>query len=233
MAECEPESELRHVPAVADPPKNLRSNREAKDGEADDRVQLAAAQALNHYNNSVALRPNSYWAHYRASAIAFGLDGTANFAEAAGHLQQCLRRRPGNPTLEGQLATCLMVLKQSAEALQEIDKAIERAPDLAELYRTRAFIWTTLGPANGLGLAEDLQHFEILRHLLPPAFGGGTPASPDQSSWSKTPYQSRFRASLDFGTLVGNPPTELDRYGKKVEVDLQELAARVRARLKN
>ena len=35
-----------------------------------------------------------------------------------------------------------------------------------------------------------------------------------------------FRRRWTFGALVGNPPTELDGYGKKVEVDPQELAAR-------
>ncbi len=224
--ECEPESELRHVSEVADPPKNPRSNREAKDAEASDRVQLAAARALNHYNKLLALRPNSYWGHYRAAAIAFGLGGTVNIAEAAGHLEQCLKRRPGNATLQGQLATCLMALNQNGEALQKIDEAIERAPDLAELYRTRAFIRITLGPADGVDLAEDLQHFEILRHLLPPAVLGEIPARLDQSFWSKTSYPSRFPASVDFGTLVSNPPAELNGYGKKVKVDSQELAAR-------
>ena len=224
-AESEPESEPWYAPEVADEPKNLRSNREAKDAEANDRTRRAAARALNHYNNVLAILPHSYWGHYRAAATAFGLGGMMNVVEAAGHLEQCLKRRPANPTLEGQLATCKIELNQYGEAFQEIQKAIEGAPDLAELYRTRAFIRTALGPTDGLALAEDLERFEVLRHLLPRSFWGKTPASPDQSSWSMTPQASRFPASLDFGTLVGNPPAELAGYGK-VEVDPQELLAR-------
>ena len=222
MTECESESELRCAPEAADRPKNLRSNREAKNAEANDRTRRAAARALNHYNNALALHPHSYWGHYRAAAIAFGLGGTTNIAEAAGHLEQCLKRRPRNPMLHNDLAACLMELNQNHEALEESEKAIEAAPDLAELYRTRAFIRTTLGPNDDIGLAEDLQHFEILRHLLPRAFSGATLVNPDQSSWSKTTYLSRFPASLDIGTLVGNPSTELAGYGIKTEVDPQE-----------
>jgi len=226
VAECESESEPRYAPEAADGPKNLRSNREAKDAEANDRTRRAAARALNHYNNLLAIHPHSYWGHYRAACTAFGLGGITNIAESAGHLELCLKRRPRNPMLHNDLAACLMELDQNHEALEESEKAIEGAPDLAELYRTRAFIRTALGPTDGLGLAEDLQHFEILRHLLPRAFWGATPAGPDQSSWSKTSYASRFPASLDFGTLVGNSPAELAGYGKKVEVDPQELLAR-------
>ena len=32
---------------------------------------------------------------------AFGLGGITNVAEAAGHLEQCLKRRPRNPMLQG------------------------------------------------------------------------------------------------------------------------------------
>jgi len=233
LAECESESEPGNARAAADGPKNLRSNREAKDREATDRTRRAAERALNHYNNLLALHPNSYWGHYRAAATAFGLGGIANeverdklVAEAAGHLEHCLKRRPGNPTLQVQLATCLWKLNQNREALEEIEKAIECAPDLAELYRTRACIRTTPGEINGLGLAEDLQHFEILSHLLPRAFLSETPAGLDQSSWSRTPHQSRIPASLNFGTFVSNHSTELDGYGKIVEVDPQELTVR-------
>ncbi|MFI5456114.1 MAG: protein kinase [Isosphaerales bacterium] len=233
VAECESESEPPYAPQAADGPKNLRSNRAVKDREDLDRTRRAAERALKRYNNLLAVHPHSYWGHYRAAATAFGLGSiavrpasTTYFAEAAGHLEQCLKRRPGNPTLQGQLATCLWELNQNREALAEIEKAIEGAPDLAELYRTRAFIRTTLGEAIGLGLIEDLQHFEILSHFLPWAFLGETPASPDQLSWSRTQYQSRFRASLDLGTLVSNHPTELDGHGKKVEVDPEELTVR-------
>ena len=127
----------------------------------------AAERALQHYGGSLALRPDSYWGHYRAAGMCYGL---GRFSEAAGHLEQCLQRRPDNPVLLGQLAGCLTALKRHAEALQFCDQALERAPDQAEFYRTRAFIRAKLGPTENL--ADDVQQFESRRHT------GDSPNSP-------------------------------------------------------
>ena len=49
--------------------------------------------------------------------------------------------------------------------MRECDQALDRAPDLPELYRTRAFIRASSGQTSGL--AADIEHFEVLEHLLP------------------------------------------------------------------
>ena len=67
--------------------------------------------------------------------------------------------------LHNHLAASLMALDRHHEAQHEIEIAIEEAPDLAEFYRTRARLRTTLGQTGGL--AEDLYHFELLSNVLP------------------------------------------------------------------
>ena len=136
----------------------------------DDRIQNAAGRALAHYNRFLASHPNSFWGHYRAAAVAYGLGGRANFASAARHLEQCLERRPNNPMLHNHLAASFMTLDRHHEAQHEIEIAIEEAPDLAEFYRTRARLRTTLGQTGGL--ADDLYHFELLSNILPRKFWG-------------------------------------------------------------
>ena len=127
----------------------------------------AAQRALVHYAASLALRPDSYWGHYRAAGMCYGL---GRIPEAAGHLEECLQRRPENPVLLGQLAGCLVVLKRYPEALEVCDQALERAPDQAEFYRTRAFIRAKLGHTGGL--ADDLWQYHSRRHT------GDLPTSP-------------------------------------------------------
>jgi len=232
VAECESESELRDIDEAEAGQRNLGSDGESMGNCAQDRTRRAAERALKHYRNALALHPHLYWGHYRAASVTFGLNGIANVAEAAGHLEQCLKLRPANPMLHNDLAACLMELDRNREAFQESEKAIEGAPDLAEFYRTRAYIRTTLGPTDGPSLAEDLQHFEILSRLLPRGFLSEPFADPDQPSSSPTPPKSRFPASLDLGTLVSNQPAELDGHGRKVELDSQELFARARLALR-
>ena len=53
--------------------------------------------------------------------------------------------RPDNPAIRGYRAACLAWLDRYPEALQECNVALTGAPDLAELYRTRAFIRTASG----------------------------------------------------------------------------------------
>jgi hypothetical protein len=56
-------------------------------------------------------------------------------------------------------------LDRHSEALQESDLALSGAPDLAELYRTRAFIRTASGQTSGL--ESDIYHFALLTDQLP------------------------------------------------------------------
>ena len=153
MAECEPEP--------AEQP------RAARIGRAHLEQRRAAERALRHYTRSLALRPDSYWGHYRAAGMCHGL---GRVAEAAGHLEICLQRRPDNPALCERLAGCLFALNRFSEALPLCNEALARSPDHAELYRTRAFIRSKLGQTAGL--ADDLRHFEMLSHILPRSLWG-------------------------------------------------------------
>jgi tetratricopeptide (TPR) repeat protein len=89
-------------------------------------------------------------------------------AQAAAHLEQCLERRPNNPVLRGQLAGCLVALRLYSQALQQTDRALEGAPDLAEFYRSRAFIRARLKEKGALD--GDVRRFEVLSRILPRAF---------------------------------------------------------------
>src|SRR5207249_4939809 len=105
----------------------------------------------------------------RAAVVAYRLGRSA---EAAAHLEQCLERRPKNPVLRGQLAGCLMRLGYYDEALTHCDQALQDAPELAEFYRTRAFIRAKLRQTRGLD--QDIRHFELLSRILPRTFWSGS-----------------------------------------------------------
>jgi tetratricopeptide (TPR) repeat protein len=226
VVECESEFEPRNARKPSARLKVPTASPDAIAREGDDPPRSAAARALNHYSKLLSLCPDSYWGHYRAAATAFGLGGVGNLTESARHLEQCLKRRPGNPTIQGLLATCLMELNQTHEAAQEIEKAIAGAPDLAELYRTRAFIRTTFTDPDRVGLADDLEHFEVLSRLLPLGLLAETSADANRSSMPTTLGGLRFPVSLDLGIVVGNQSADLDRFDAKVELDPQELFVR-------
>jgi serine/threonine protein kinase/tetratricopeptide (TPR) repeat protein len=173
-----------------------------------DRPRLAAEQALDHYNNFLDVRPDSFWGHYRAASIAYGLGGRIHVAEAARHLAVCLSRRPENPMLHHHRAVCLMGLDQYQEAHREVEIAIKRAPDVAEFFRTRATIRANLKQSGGL--AADLWHFELLRRLLPRAFWGPAPLEEQQAEDSPAPHLLPFQETFAQGMGLIARRTELD-----------------------
>ncbi len=125
----------------------------------------SSARAIEHYRKLLAIRPESYWGNYRAAGVCYVLGA---FAESAQHLARCLAIRPDNAAIRGQRADCLAWLGRYSEALEECDQALDRAPDLPELYRIRAFIRAGSGQTNGL--SADIEHFEVLRRVLPSEF---------------------------------------------------------------
>ena len=182
-----------------------------------------ATRALDHYREVLALRPDSYWGHYRAAGACYLL---GSFGETAEHLERCLALRPNNPALRGYRAACLAWLDRYPEALQESNLALSGAPDLAELYRTRAFIRAASGQKSGV--ASDLYHFDLLsrqlpRGLLTAAPDAGEPQLP-QGGIAQRPAE--FRKSLDFPSRI------FDRFGRSavsiegVDVDPSELNTR-------
>ena len=126
------------------------------------RGRQGAAKALEHYRKVLALRPQSYWTNYRAAGVCYVLGA---FAESARHLDRCLAVRPDNAAIRGHRTACLAWIERYSEALDECDQALDRTPDLPELYRTRAFIRAASGLT--IGLAADIEHFELLSRLLP------------------------------------------------------------------
>jgi eukaryotic-like serine/threonine-protein kinase len=186
----------------------------------DSRTRRAAGEALEHYNKFLTAHPDSFWGHYRAAAASYGLGGQVNFANAASHLENCLRRRPDNPMLHNHLAASLMVLHRHRDAQHEIDLAIEEAPDLAELYRTRARLRTTLGQTGGL--ADDLYHYELLSNILPRRFWGRNLEESGQLADSSSSELSSFRSPFSFSDRIGGRQTER----ATAEADSEELIDR-------
>ena len=121
----------------------------------------ASRNALDHYRQVLALRPDSFWAHYRAAVVCFRLE---LWPEAAVHLDRCQQRRPNNPMIPALLASCLCELGRHDDALRQCDRALELAPDHAEYFRSRAFIRSASGQVEGL--ESDLEQFELLNRLL-------------------------------------------------------------------
>jgi serine/threonine protein kinase len=190
----------------------------------------SAERALAHYINVLELRPGSYWGHYRAAAACYLL---GSFTETAEHLEHCLKRWPANPALRGQRAACLAWLERFDEALEECNRAVDGAPDLAELYRTRAFIRAAGGRKEGLdkeGLDRDIQHFEMLSRILPRNFWFNS-AGPEHAGTSALAGpegrgQSRFPSELDFADRTFDRSREPERFTKTAAVNPEEINAR-------
>ena len=72
MAECELPSDQGQLTTAA-----VRSTVGSIKGpgarDAGDATRLAAERALEHYHRFLELHPDSFWGHYRAAAVAFGL----------------------------------------------------------------------------------------------------------------------------------------------------------------
>ena len=163
----------------------------------------------------LALRPGSFWGHYRAAAACFGLRRPD---EAARHLAQCLERRPGNVSVQLQLAGCLFALEKYPEALGLCDRALERAPSYAELYRTRAYVRAKSGQTGGL--IDELRHFEMYSRILPRSFWGG--ADPADALRGRRPDRVGVRGA------DGHPARRRAAPGREeaVEVEPEELYGR-------
>ncbi len=135
--------------------------------------QAALLRALGHYERVTAIRPGSFWGHYRAAAASFGLGRTA---QAVHHLQRCLDLRPGNLVVRMTLASCLFDLKRPADGLTFCDQALDRAPGNAEFHRTRAFVRAASGQFGGL--EDDIRSYEMLSRVLPQTFWSGEGLDP-------------------------------------------------------
>jgi eukaryotic-like serine/threonine-protein kinase len=185
----------------------------------------SAERALRHYLKLLELRPDSYWGHYRAAAACYVLGA---FTETAQHLELCLKRWPANPVLRGQRAACLGWLAQFDEALEECNRAVDGAPDLAELYRTRNFIRAASGRNDGL--VEDVRQFELLSRIVPRTFWFIS-AVPEivgtiPRAMSARRRQSRFPAEIDFEHRHVERSEALERFAKSVAVGPEEINAR-------
>ncbi len=145
------------------------------------RGRHSAANALEHFRKFLAIRPDSYWGNYRAAGVCYVLGA---FAESSQYLERCLAIRPNNAAVRGQRAACLAWLARYSEAMEECDQAIDQAPDLPEVYRTRAFIRAVSGRTSNL--AADVQRFEFLSRLFPRQFLEHV-SSPETSDLELTP----------------------------------------------
>jgi tetratricopeptide (TPR) repeat protein len=189
--------------------------------------RLAALRALEHYARFLEVCPNSFWGHYRAAAVCYGLGGRDRIARALEHLEVCLRSRPNNPTLHHHRAVCLMALERFGDAERSVEVAIAGAPDVAEFYRTRVTIRARLREAGGL--AEDLRHFELLTHVLPRALWDRILPDPDRGAST-----AQFPIEL-FGAAFAPDADVLDQGEQRlsgqrlagVHIDRGEFEARV------
>jgi serine/threonine protein kinase/tetratricopeptide (TPR) repeat protein len=113
--------------------------------------------ARDRYRRVLALRPDSYWALYRLSAVAFRMK---EYASSAGYLQRCIKRRPLSPALRSQLAGCFYQLNRMDEALEACNQAIALDTGFAEAFRNRAYVRGRLGRTDGL--RDDVERLDML-----------------------------------------------------------------------
>jgi serine/threonine protein kinase/predicted Zn-dependent protease len=114
-------------------------------------------EARAHYRKALALRPETYWADYRAAAATFRLRDPGS---TVAHLRRCLARRPRNAALHSQLVGSLVDLDRLPEALGELEIAERLEPDLKDIYRIRTPLWARLGQEERV--QADLRRLEIL-----------------------------------------------------------------------
>jgi len=190
--------------------------------EYDSDPEAAATEALGHYHNMLEVRPVSYWGHYRAAAVCYRLGRNA---EAETHLRHCLKRRPENAALRGQLAACLALTNQPDEAMRECDQALEGAPELAGLFQNRAYIRALSGKIEGI--AEDIEHFELLSHILPRTFWGRRSPTPRDPTGEPPLPVLDFPGSSRFGAVPADWVAELEVEPGVADIDSEELNARL------
>ena len=125
--------------------------------------RLHAREALRHYRAVLAVRPNFYWANYRAAVVCCRLE---ELDVAADYLARCLGRRPNNPAIQSLRASCHVMWERPGDALEECGSALRIDPDLPDAYRTRVFVRKNLGQTAALN--RDMDRCDLLiRHFDP------------------------------------------------------------------
>lgn len=114
-------------------------------------------EALPLYRSALAERPASFWANYRAAAVAFFLE---DYILATKHLEVCVGQRPENAILRNQYAGCLYWSNRFNDALEQADIARGLDPDQAETFLSRSYVRLKMGQTRSL--LEDVTRFEIL-----------------------------------------------------------------------
>lgn len=179
--------EIPEPPAVDLPPPSAAPPRRSADylqgvaAELDHRDAAAAT----HYAAVLSEWPGSFWANYRAAAVACargakateqgasaaahgnpaaaGAAETAAFgyyAYAAGRMAECVRLRAENADLRLLFAGCLHGCHRYQEAAEECDAAQRLEPDQAETYLSRSMFRLQLGQVDGF--LKDIARFDVL-----------------------------------------------------------------------
>ncbi|HEU5116866.1 MAG TPA: hypothetical protein VFT74_09350, partial [Isosphaeraceae bacterium] len=154
-------SQIRHDLDLPEPP-NLSADRTTPEWLSAYLKGLAvefenASEALVEYRHSLKLRPESYWANYRAASACFRL---GDYEGAIKHLDRCLHRRPNIGALHAQKSACLYLLNDDAGSLQESNLAVRLDPDQPYAFQNRAFVRARIGQSDGL--QADLRRFSSL-----------------------------------------------------------------------
>jgi serine/threonine protein kinase len=162
---------LRHLLGLADPaatdPRASKANAAPQPRWMEEYLLGVEAEphraedALAHYRKVLDERPDSFWAHYRASAMASRLGDSRAVAV---HLEHCIARRPQNARLRTKLAGCLSNSLQYDAALEQCNQALVWNPDEAQTYAIRARIRCHLG--QGEASQADLKRYELLTRGL-------------------------------------------------------------------
>jgi len=134
---------------------------------------IHAREALDHYRETLRVRPEMFWAHYRAAALAVRL---GEYEFAINQLRHCVARSPENPALRLKLASILCYAEHQAprplnalpfaQALVECDRAVRLDPNYAMAYWIRAWIRKTAGQSDGVR-RDILRHASLTRRSGP------------------------------------------------------------------
>jgi eukaryotic-like serine/threonine-protein kinase len=191
----------------------------------DDVEGLFAAQ--RHYEAVVAARPDNFWAHYRAAAVAFALADQCPhgadepisdeilqlYSVAAAHLKAGVDQHPESANLGLHYATCLYYVNRFDESIAQCDKARKLDAQNAETFASLAFLRVPLRQYKEA--AQDIDRYDLLSGLVT----GNTITKVD-------PQASHVHRSLgDEFLKVERREEALREYDRAVQLDPNNLVA--------
>ena len=117
------------------------------------------AEALEHYEEAVRLKPDYAMAHCN---LGVALRGSGRVSEAIEHYEEALRLKPRYAECHSNLAVALRSVGRVSEAIEHYEEALRLQPDSATVHNNLGFALAGIGR-----LPEAIEHYEQAIRLQP------------------------------------------------------------------